>query len=312
MFYRSVETVFVMIILIGIGWIMSYKGWVSDDVKSFLSKVIIKVCIPALAITNFFDSFPKEMLILSTNYIAIALVSMMVLLIISKILSYILKIEPIKTGSFISMSTVSNSMFFGLPITLSLFGDVSLPYILFYYIANTLVFWGICSPMIAKDGGISNDGRFKNLKNILNIPLLTVIIAGVLLYFNFSPPTIVLKVAKYFSNLVTPLASIVVGKIIYDIDFKRYKFDKSILMIIFMRFVISPAIMFTITRIFKLPVLVSQVLTIQAAMPVMMQTTIVSETYKTDSKYVATALSITTILSLFFIPLYILIMEGML
>lgn len=309
MFLKSLESTFILIILIFAGWIMSKIGWINDDVKSFLSKVTVKVGIPALTITNFFENFSNEMLISSFKFVGIALLSMTILIIISKIISKIMKIEPIKSGSFVSMSSVSNSMFFGLPICLSLFGEISIPYILFYYIANTVIFWGVLSPMIAKDGNNKVNNILQNLKNIFNIPLITVIVSGILLYFNFKPPSIVLKTAKYFSSLVTPLASMVVGKIIYDMDLSKYKLDKSVFTVVFMRFIVSPFIMYIITRFFNMPILATQVFIIQSAMPVMMQTTIVSELYNIDSKYVAASLSITTLLSLLTIPFYMLIMD---
>ena len=309
MFLRSVESTFILIILISVGWILSKIGWINDDVKSFLNKLAVKIGVPALTITNFFENFSKEMIISSYKFVGIAVLSMIVLIIITKGLSKIMKIEATKSGSFVSMSSASNSMFFGLPICLSLFGEISIPYILFYYVANTVIFWGVLSPMIAKDGNNRVDNIFRNLKNIFNIPLITVILSGILLYFNLKPPVIVLKTAKYFSSLVTPLACMVVGKIIYDMELKNYKLDRSVYTVVFMRFIISPFVMYTITRFFHMPILAKQVFIIQSAMPVMMQTTIVSELYNTDSKYVAVSLSLTTLLSLFTIPIYMFIMD---
>jgi len=309
LFLRSVESTFILIILISVGWILSKIGWINDDVKSFLNKLAVKIGVPALTITNFFENFSKEMIISSYKFVGIAVLSMIVLIIITKGLSKIMKIEATKSGSFVSMSSASNSMFFGLPICLSLFGEISIPYILFYYVANTVIFWGVLSPMIAKDGNNRVDNIFRNLKNIFNIPLITVILSGILLYFNLKPPVIVLKTAKYFSSLVTPLACMVVGKIIYDMELKNYKLDRSVYTVVFMRFIISPFVMYTITRFFHMPILAKQVFIIQSAMPVMMQTTIVSELYNTDSKYVAVSLSLTTLLSLFTIPIYMFIMD---
>ena len=46
-------------------------------------------------------------------------------------------------------------------------------------------------------------------------------------------------------------------------------------------------------------------------MPVMIQTVTVSETYNADSQYVATAVTITTLVSLVFIPLYMILMPRL-
>ena len=306
MFLRSIETVFIMIILISIGVIMSYKGWISEETKRFMNKLIVKVSIPALTIYNFFETFDRDIITSSGKYMLVVFTSMIILYIFSTLLSKLLKIEERRSGSFIAMSTVSNSMFFGLPISLGLFGEASIPYVLFYYIANTVIFWGLCTPRIMRGSG---DGEKRiDFKKIFNIPLTTVLICGILLYLGFQPPSIVIKVSKYMSSFVTPLASIVIGKIIYDIDFKKYKFSKSVLAVILMRFIVAPALIYSVATYFNLPKLAVQVFTIQAAMPVMMQTTIVSELYDADSEYVASTLYITIVLSLISIPIYMMLL----
>lgn len=303
MFSRSIETVFVMIILISIGWIMSYRGWIDENIKKFLNKLIVRVSIPALTIYNFFESFDREIIASSGKYVIVVLFSMGSLYIISSIIGKMLKVDRIRSGSFVAMSTVSNSMFFGLPISLGLFGEKSIPYVLFYYIANTIMFWGVCSPRIIKDGDTQAEKKI-DFKKIFNIPLTTILISGVLLFLDFTPPSIVLRVSEYLSSFVTPLASIVIGKIIYDIDLKRYKIRKSVFAVILMRFIVAPGSIYLIGSYLNLPKLAIQVFTIQSAMPVMMQTSIVSELYDTDSEYVASTLYITIILSLISIPIY--------
>lgn len=309
MFIKSVESTFVLIMLISVGWLMSKIGWINEDVKSFLSKVVVKVGVPALVITNFFGNLSNEMLISSFKFIAVAFISIIIMIIISRSTAKIIDIEDKRKGSFTSMSSVSNSMFFGLPICLSLFGEESIAYIISYYIANTIIFWSILSPMIAKDGGNTIDNPLNNLKKIFNIPLITVIISAILVYLNIELPNVILRTSKYFSNLVTPLACMVVGKIIYSLDFSKFKIDKSVIVIPIMRFIVSPFIMYIVTMSFNLPSLAAQVLILQSTMPVMMQTTIISEIYKADSQYVATSLSITTLLSLITIPFYMMIMD---
>lgn len=309
MFLKAVETVFIMLILIGVGTFLSHLKWIDKDIKDFLVKLIIKISVPALTIYNFFETLDRELITKSGKYIIIIMCSMAILYLVNSFIARAIHIKPIRSGSFVAMGVVSNSVFFGLPVSLGLFGDRSLPFVLLYYIGNTLMFWGLCGPRIMKDGDSEIEKKF-DIKKVLNVPLIAVLISGALLYLNFTPPSIVLKVSKYLSSFVTPLASIVIGKIIYDIDFKNFKFEKSMLVVIFMRFVVAPILMFIITSFFGLPSLAIQVFTIQSAMPVMTQTTLVAEMYGADSQYVATTLTLTTLLSLFFIPLYMVVLQS--
>lgn len=304
MFNKSIETVLILFSLIGVGWLLSFKGWIGNESKSFLSKLVINIATPSLIIVNFFESFQKETINASGKYVTIIAFTMLALATIASIVLKLLNVEPIRSGSFIAMSVATNNMAFGLPICIGLFGDSAIPYIMFFYIANTTIFWLTLCPRIMRDGNIEIKNFSENIKKIFNAPLIAVLICIVLLKFNYKPPSMVLKISKHFGPLVTPLSSILVGRIIYEINFKNLKFDISILAIIVIRFIIAPTIMIIVTIWLGLPKLAVQVFTIQSAMPVMMQINIVSELYGTDSKYVASAFCITTSLSLLFIPLY--------
>ena len=129
-----------------------------------------------------------------------------------------------------------------------------------------------------------------------------------LLLINFEPPSLILSTAKYLGSMSTPLSLIFVGGIIYEIGLKNIKMDVSIGVIMLMRFIVAPSIMFFICKAAGIEEIATQVFTIQTAMPVMIQTVVVAETYKVDSEYVATAVSITTLASLVVIPIYMILM----
>ena len=234
----------------------------------------------------------------------------MAITILVLLLAIAFRVNKKDIGTFATMAIVSNSMFFGLPINLSLYGQESLQYVLCFFMINTIVFWSIFAPMIKKKGNKDSNTLSSNLKNILNVPFLTVVISSLLIYNGVSLPNIVLKISKQLSALVTPLACIVIGKIIYDIDFNRFKLDSKMILITMVRFLISPILMFTITRLFNLPTIASKVLTVMAAMPIMMQVAIVTDMYdEGNSKYATSAIALTTLVSLFTTPLYAIILD---
>lgn len=307
----SIETVILMLTLIIIGWFLSYIGWITSEVKNFLSKLILKICVPSLIIVTFFETLKKDMLD-SLSYISIPFLSITVLFISALLLSSLMKINKMRRATFVSMGIASNSMFFGFPIALSLFGHQSLPYVVFYYIANNVFFWAILAPIIMKDEEGQSISGIERLKKILNIPIVTIIISILLLTINVQVPSLIIDVANYFSNLVTPLSSMVVGRIMYEIDYRSFKLDRSIIAVLLMKFLVSPVLIFSISRSLNLTILATMVFTIQASMPVMMQTAIVTEAGGKDSEYGAVILSISNVLSLFLIPIYMWVMTNLL
>ena len=308
MILNSIETVLVILLLMSVGFFVSWKGWYLEEHKSLITKLIVNISIPAVTITNFFDSFPREMLFSSGKMLVLPLTTMLISFFLGILLSKILNIDKLRRGSFIAMCTLSNSIFIGLPVSLGLFGEVSIPYVMFYYIVNTIVFWTLCSPKMREDGEGKAGSVMETIKKIFTVPLITVLICMFLLLINFEPPSLILSTAKYLGSMSTPLSLIFVGGIIYEIGLKNIKMDVSIGVIMLMRFIVAPSIMFFICKAAGIEEIATQVFTIQTAMPVMIQTVVVAETYKVDSEYVATAVSITTLASLVVIPIYMILM----
>lgn len=308
----SIQAALIILLLLFVGWFMSWKRWMLKEHKPFLIKLIVNIAIPSMIIVNYFDLFSREMLLSSTIMLLSPLITISVSYFVASVLAFIIKIDNSRRGSFITMCSVSNSLFIGLPVCQSLFGDVSIPYAMFYYMVNTIMFWGIFNPKIREDGqGKGKDFRGV-FKRIINPPLITIIVCSILLIVGFRPPVIILKTTRYLGSMATPLSLILAGKVMHETGFKNLKFDLSIILIMMMRFLVAPIIAFFVSKGMKLEELVTQVFTIQASMPVMILTTVSAEAYGADSGYVASAVSITTIGSLMFIPIYMSLMQMLL
>lgn len=308
----SIQAALIILMLLFVGWFMSWKKWMLKEHKPFVIKLIVNIAIPSMAIVNYFDSFSREMLLNSAIMLLAPLITISMSYFIASILAFIIKIDNKRKGSFITMCSVSNSIFIGLPVCQSLFGDVSIPYVMFYYMVNTIMFWGIFNPKIREDGQGKSEGFKETILRIINPPLITIIVCSILLIVGLRPPIIILKTTRYLGAMTTPLSLILAGKVMHETGFKNIRFDLSIILIMMMRFVIAPFIAFFISKGMKLEGLVTQVFTIQASMPVMTLTTVSAEAYGADSGYVASAVSITTIGSLIFIPIYMSLMQMLL
>lgn len=308
MVFSSIETVLVILVLLSVGFFMSWKGWLLKEHKPLLTKLIINISVPAITIRNFFDSFSREIIFSSGKFLLMPLITMVICFVVGIILSNILKINKSRKGSFIAMCTVSNSIFIGLPVCLGLFGEKGIPYAIFYYMVNTVIFWSLCAPKIRIDGDDKAYSIIESIKKIFSVPLITVLICIALLLIGFKPPSLIMDTVKYLGNMSTPLSLIFIGGIIYEIGFENMKIELSIIVVMFMRFILAPIITFFVCKLAGLEEIATQVFTIQAAMPIMTQTVVVSEIYNADSQYAAKAASITTLASLFFIPIYMFLM----
>ncbi|WP_053956529.1 AEC family transporter [Inediibacterium massiliense] len=299
-------SIFSIIIMIGIGYILTYKGWMDKSGAGLFSKIVIHISLPAMMLYNLMSDFDRAKLLSLGKGLIIPFVSIALAYVLGKIFIKIFNITPNRRGSFLSMFFVSNTIFIGLPVNLALFGSESVPYVLLYYIANTTFFWTIGVFEISKDGE-EEPKRFLSvdtIKRICSPPLMGFIVAIFLIVLSIPVPKFMMDTCKYLGNLTTPLSMLFIGNTIYYIDMKGISFDKDVWGVLLGRFIISPLLVIGLCTFFPLPELMQKVFVIQAAMPVMTNTAIVSKSYHADCQYSAIMITITTILSLLIIPIY--------
>ncbi|QXM06932.1 AEC family transporter [Crassaminicella indica] len=303
----AVQSVLSIVIMIGVGYFLAHKGWLDDKASKLFSKLVVSVSLPALMFSNLMKNFNKDMLMESKLGIGIAFFTMFLAYGVSILIARLLKIPPNRRGLFQSMFALSNTIFIGLPVNLSLFGEKSVPMVLLYYIANTTTFWTIGVYNIRKDSGRNDqEGIFtlNTVKRIFSPPLMGFLVALIFILLKIMLPKFIINSCRSIGNLTTALSMFFIGIIIHEINIKDIRFDKNMIMLLIGRFIFCPLIVFSACYYFDVPLLMKKVFVIEAAMPVMTQSAIVAQAYEADYKYATVMVSVTTIASLIFIPFY--------
>lgn len=303
---NAVQSILSIMIMISIGYILSGKGWFNEDTSKLFSKIVINLALPALMISSLMGTFTKESLSQAGMGLLIPFMSIVISYLMSAITAKLIKVKPERRGTFQCMFFLSNTMFIGLPLNLALFGESSVPYVLYYYFSNSTIFWTLGVYAIRKDSGLNNSSIFSldTLKKIFTPPLMGFILAIIFIMLGIQLPKFIMDSCKYVGNLTTPLSMFFIGIVIKSINLKSFKFDKDMLWVIIGRFIISPLITYILSMVFSVPALMKSVFVIQAALPVMANTAIVTKEYNADYEYAAVMIALTTIVSLVFIPVY--------
>lgn len=304
--FNAAGSVLSIVIMICIGYILTEKKWFDDRISKLFSDLVCNIALPCLMISDLVGNFDRQKLSNLSGGLIVPFASMAMCYIMGVLVSKLINIERRRIGTFKSMFFVSNSIFIGLPINMALFGESSIPYVLLYYIANTTFFWTLGVYGISKDG-YDNDSKIfskETFTRLLSPPLIGFVIGIILIFLNIQLPKFILDTCKYLGNLTTPLSMLFIGIIIYSADLKKIKFSIDMVAILLGRFLISPILIYFIARYLSIPVLMEKVFVIQAAMPVMTNTSIVAKKYNADYEYAAVMTVVTTICSLIFIPIY--------
>ncbi|WP_411679565.1 AEC family transporter [Clostridium thailandense] len=307
---NALGSVLSIVIMITVGYVLTSKGWFDEKTSKVFSRLVCNVSLPCLMISDLMGNFDKDKLNSLGKGLIIPFTSIALCYLIAIIVSKIIKVDKNRIGTFRSMFFVSNSIFIGLPVNLALFGSKSIPYVLLYYIANTSFFWTIGAYGISADGQSKKSSIFskETLKRIVSPPLMGFVVALVFITLNVKLPQFIMDTCKYFGNLTTPVSMLFIGITIYSVDTSEIKINIDMVAIIFGRFIISPILIFVMAYYFPVPELMKKVFVVQAAMPVMTNTAIVARSYGADHKYATIMTVVTTISSLVFIPIYMVLL----
>lgn len=311
-FLSSVSGVFIILVMVAIGYILTERGWFDEDSSKLISRLVTQIALPAYMITTIMHDFTANELKTLLPDLRYPVISMLILFAFSFAVIRVLRIKQSHAGLFSSMFFNSNTVFVGLPINLALFGDRSLPYVLVYYMANTTFFWTLGVWLIQRDGmGSAKINLWVTVKKVFSPPLLGFIVGVLLVMFHITLPKFLMSDLSYIGGLTIPLSMFFIGIAVSNAGLSRMRVDVDALGILLGRFLFSPFLMAVLVLPSDMPVLMKQVFILQAAMPVMTNAPVVSKLYGADADYAAIMVTETTLVSVIVIPILMVIIKAL-
>ena len=147
------------------------------------------------------------------------------------------------------------------------------------------------------------------IKKFLTTPaVIGVLVSFVLVFTGIRLPSLVMSYCKYMNNLVTPLALLLTGYIIYEIGLKNLKLDRDLAIMLLFRFLLVPGVSFALCELFGVAGLGRSVLLVETAMPVVTQTVVAAADYGADEQFAAQGAALSTLACFVVIPVLMLIL----
>lgn len=319
-FWTSIQSVLAIMFMIAIGYFADQKNWFDQQFSKSLSKIIMQVALPASIFMSMMEHFkPNQLANLSIGLIYSILSISIGLLLASLIVSF-LKLSKGQRGLMITAMNFANTVFIGMPLNEALFGTISIPYLLVYYIVNTIMLWTVGVWIIAADDPTINSKGQKvkfDWHHLIPAPLWGFIVA---LPFIFIPwlkthllISFVTTTLSKIGGLVTPLSLIYIGIMLSNFGLKNMKFDRSVIVTLFGRFVTAPIIMTILIFIGAqagltiIPVFY-KTLIIQAATPTFAVLPVLATTYHSDVQFATNIVVTSSVLFIIVVPIIMLIM----
>ncbi len=323
-FFTSIQSVLAIVIMIAVGYMGQALGWFDDKFSGALSKLIMNVALPAsifMAMMKFFH--PSQLANLSTGLIYTVL-SILIGYVIAFISTRLFKVPRGRRGLMMTAFNGANTVFIGMPLNTALFGSISIPYLLTYYIINTVIIWTLGVWVIAGDDPtIDREGGAKakfDWHHLIPAPLWGFIVALPFVYipalkallFKLTFATMALE---DIGGLVTPLSLIYIGIMLRSFGILNMRFDGNVIWTLIGRFIVSPLIMAALVLVglkagvHMVPVF-RETLIIQAATPSLAVLPILANTYHGDVKFATNIVVSTSVLFIVVVPV-IMVLQSM-
>ncbi len=304
-FFNSVSAVVVVLLMMAVGYLMGRMGWMKPEHKGVLTKLMINVAVPCMCIYSMLSNVSRDFILQSGVYLAIPFCSAGAVLLLAVLLARLLKLPRRRMGPFIVMCLCSNVIFAGYPMSMELFGEVSIPYIMYQFVVTTIMFQSVGIGVLAYSGREDGKGFFsmEGLKMILkNPPFVALFVAIALVLLEVKLPSPIMNFCKYMNGIVSPVGLIYAGFVIYEIGFKDIRLERGLPTVMLVRFVVAPGLCILFSRLFGVTGLGLEVFAVLVAMPVMIQTIIMSAALGADEHYCAKGTLLTTLASFVVIP----------
>lgn len=291
-----------------------------------LSGLVLYICQPMLIFLAYLRPYDKAVFINCLWVLLLALLSH--ILFAAAALLFYRKTQDGQKRILRIATVFGNAAFMGVPMIGVLLGAEALLYASVYNIVFNLFLWSfgvlVCTHGKDMDGDGDHDEHDRAaikrdivlmLRRTLLHPVTLAAVVG--LVFFFFPienviPDLLIDAATMLSNLVAPLAMMVIGLRLSDIRFKGFLRDGNALWCIALRHVLLPLAVLGMIKLLTLVGVplsdtVSKVVLILAATPIATSASMFAERYDCDACYAGKLVTVSTVLSIVTMPLLLLL-----
>lgn len=293
--------IIVFAILMTIGFIAAKTNVLTKEGLNALSKLIVRIIIPALIFSIIADSGVTTEEFLMSGRFAIGVIGCFTLLILAGMaMSKLCKLEGKAANIFVALTTFGNMGFMGIPLIQEMFKEpVAAVCISVYTMIDMSLLWTFGVYLCSRHN--ENTGRMGNIKNMVNPTTVALIIAFIIMVLKIPLPDILMNTISGIGGTSKYLTLIYIGGILAYVSVGKAVRKPSIFVLTVVKMLIIPLVVYLFAGFF-LEQTPRTILTLIVGLPSMTTIAMIASAYKSDDEYAAEIIFVTTLASLMTIP----------
>jgi len=296
---QIVDQVIILCFIMLIGLYSRRKNFIKEETLKSLTDLLVNVTLPCLILASFNTEYSKETTEKIKAILIYSLAIHVFLAAISGVFYFKFKENTKQVLKFVTI--FSNFGFMGYPIMEGMYGKIGVFYASIFGVPFNVILLTYGSLLFSKE----EKDNF-NLKNILLQPGILFVIIGLIVFFGkITLPYTIMGTLNYVGGMTTPLSMIIIGANFANVSIKEIVKDLRIYYVSFIKLFIVPLMVYGVLKVLKADDYLIKMCVILEAMPAAAMTTVFAEKYNNNKVFSAKCVVVTTILSIFTIPIVI-------
>lgn len=295
-FNTAISQILILFIIMFVGTAAKKAKIIDESIQNSISVILMQIALPSLVLSSTNITRNAEVLPNLISILIITFITYMLTILLCMLIVKGLGFDQKTAAVFISLIVFGNVGFMGYPMAKAFFGEIGV----FYATASNLVFtvflWTYGILLFNRQGKI-------NLKKLLNLGSISTLIAILMFVFQISLPYSFQMAFDLIGKMTTPLAMILIGALIAEIDASKLVSDKKVYLMSAVRLILIPLVTAFFLKFIGFNTMVISVCTLMAAMPSGATNAIFAEQFDVEPLFASAGVFITTLLSILTLPL---------
>ena len=297
----------VLFLLILLGYLLAKLKAVPENTATVLSKLENNLFVPALVLGTFVSNFTIEKLGTAWKLFLFSFLIGFIMIVLAVLVAKCCSKDQYIRNIYTYGLAFSNFGFMGNAVVSVVFPEMFVDYLIFTMPLWTMIYmWGVPCLLIPNEGGKQTiKSRLKSFAN----PMFAALIIGMVLgLVGIVLPTPVMTVVTTAGNCMSPIAMLLTGITVANMNLKKVLSLKSIYAVSFIRLIVFPLIFVGVFMLVPMNQTIMVCTVCSLAMPLGLSTIVVPGGYGKDTSVAAGMTIVSHLLSAITIPIIFYVM----
>lgn len=302
-FTKLLNLQIMMFLMMATGVFLRKKNIITLEGKKVLTDLVIDLILPCNIIASFCIEFSPEIL---KRCGQVFVISCLIEVVCTFLATHIYKKLPKGKRMVLQYGTIcSNAGFLGNPLTEGIYGSMGLLYASIYLIPQRIIMWSAGVSFFTE-----SPDKKTLVKKVVTHPCIVACMIGIIVMgLQITLPDFLFDTINNIGKCTMAITMILIGAILSEADLKTMV-TKTTAAFSLLRLIIIPLMVFAGCLLTRMPMLVTGVSVVLAAMPAGTTTAILAVKYNGDEEFATKCVVLTTLLSMIMVPIWCLVIQA--